>query len=102
MEIHRNGDTLFYEKTGTGTDALLFFHGFGQDHSVFSETVQRLSSFYTCYSFDLFYHGQSKKLHDNAMTETEWQNYLELFFKQENINRFSLLGFSIGVRLVLA
>jgi pimeloyl-ACP methyl ester carboxylesterase len=103
MEIHWNDSSLFYEKTGNGADSLLLFHGFGQDHTVFAPLIKSIQSRYTCYSFDLFYHGQSRWANpDEPLSTTHWANLLRLFLETERLARFSVLGFSMGARLALA
>jgi pimeloyl-ACP methyl ester carboxylesterase len=102
MEIKWNGSTLFYEKTGSGEKSLLLFHGFAQDHSVFKDVVTSLSQEYTCYAFDLFFHGKSNWANgDHPILKQDWKMFLAAFIQQEKINDFSLLGYSIGARFVL-
>jgi pimeloyl-ACP methyl ester carboxylesterase len=103
MEIHWNGSILFYEKAGSGPEALLLFHGFGQDHSAFLSLTQTLSGRFTTYSFDLFYHGKSVWHNQGQpLTHEEWKAILNRFLTAEKIDRFSVLGFSIGARLAFA
>lgn len=103
MEIEWNGFRLFYDKTGDGPENLLLFHGFGQDRSVFNSLVTQISSRYTCYSFDLFFHGEDSATQPSApILPGQWDELISAFLDQENIQRFSLAGFSIGARLVLS
>jgi predicted esterase len=44
---------LHYVKAGKGQHTLLFFHGFGQDHSVYLPLVQTLAPHCTLFIFDL-------------------------------------------------
>ncbi len=103
MEIERNGFRLFYDKTGDGPENLLLFHGFGQDRSVFTPLIGQISSRYTCYSFDLFFHGEDSDTQPaSPISPDQWNAFLAAFLNQENIQRFSLAGFSIGARLVVS
>lgn len=103
MEIEWNGIRLFYSKTGTGPENLLLFHGFGQHRTVFNDLAHQITSRYTCYSFDLFFHGEdSHTRYSKPISTEEWNALLSAFLTHENIRRFSMLGFSIGARLVLS
>lgn len=94
---------LAYGKRGTGTKALLFFHGFGQDHHVFDELTDALSQDYTCYVFDLFFHGQSTWAKgESAIEKTEWKDLLTQFLEEHRIENFSVLGFSMGGKFALS
>ena len=103
MQIEWNGFRLFYDRTGNGPEILLLFHGFGQDRSVFDPLISQISSRYICYSFDLFFHGEdSEGGYSAPIPAAQWSALLSAFLERENIERFSLAGFSIGARLVLS
>jgi pimeloyl-ACP methyl ester carboxylesterase len=103
MQIEWNGFRLFYDRTGNGPEILLLFHGFGQDRSVFAPLIHQISTRYICYSFDLFFHGEdSDGRYSSPISPAQWNSFLSSFLERENIQRFSLAGFSIGARLVLS
>jgi pimeloyl-ACP methyl ester carboxylesterase len=102
MIVRYNHSELYYIKSGGGPDNLLLFHGFGQDHSAFLLLSAALEQRYTCYIFDLYHHGESKWHHDEALSKKDWEAIMTTFMENENIQRFSLLGFSMGAKLVLA
>jgi len=103
MEFKWNGSVLSYRQSGNGPQTMLLFHGFGQDASVFDELASLLGTRYSCYSFDLFSHGGSTRPHnDVSLTPKDWTDMMRAFFHAHNITRFSLLGYSIGARPVLA
>ncbi len=98
-----NGSKLHYVNTGEGKLPLLLFHGFGQTHAAFQSLAEKLSDYYTLYSFDLFFHGQSEWSHDERPLEKDtWKNLLEEFFKKNSITTFSVLGFSMGGKFAMA
>jgi pimeloyl-ACP methyl ester carboxylesterase len=79
------------------------FHGFGQDNNSFFPLSQVISSQYTAYVFDLYFHGQSRWGHSEKPLEKEhWRETLEEFFKQNKIDCFSLAGYSLGGKFALA
>lgn len=92
--------TLHYSKYGSGTRIILAFHGFGQTHSVFKEIEYKGC---TVYSFDLFFHGKSKWDYGEAPLEKSfWKALMETFLKQEGIEKFGVIGFSMGGKFALA
>lgn len=93
---------LFFNKAGTGSKPILLFHGFGQDHSVFNTYIEVLGSNYTLYTFDIYFHGQSEWLQNHPVKKNQWEKILTQFLREQNIERFSLLAFSIGVKFALA
>lgn len=94
---------LCYHKIGKGTKILLFFHGYGQQGRVFEENSRFLQEEYTCYLFDLFFHGQSEWNYGEAvLSKAFWQEMIRAFLEEQKIERFSLAGFSMGGRFVFA
>lgn len=103
MVSEDNGSKLFYSKEGNGPQSLLFFHGFGQDHSVFLPLAKALSSHYTCYLFDLYFHGESIwQQEEIPLEKEEWKAIVARFLEENHIQQFSLAGFSLGSKLALA
>jgi pimeloyl-ACP methyl ester carboxylesterase len=95
--------SLCYNRLGTGDQTLLVFHGFGQNKSYFRHLSAALSTQYTVYTFDLFFHGQSAwPWQEKPLSKTFWTAWMAAFLKQEQIEKFSLLGFSMGGKFVLA
>lgn len=92
---------LVYTKFGSGDKILLAFHGFGQNKNIFKSWEQHLGEKYTIYAFDLFYHGESSKDYGSLKKE-EWKQYMVQFLQQENIQQFSILGYSLGGRFAIS
>ena len=94
---------LHYRQYGKGDRDLLCFHGYGQDHDVYRELEELYGNKYTIYSFDLFYHGQSF-WHDKAqpVEKEDWSKIMAEFFKAHAIERFSIVGYSMGSRFALS
>jgi pimeloyl-ACP methyl ester carboxylesterase len=98
-----NESILAYQKKGQGKNVLLLFHGFGQHKQIFDELSTELESHYTLYSFDLFFHGASKWNHgEQALEKETWRAILQQFLGEKKIEKYSLLGFSLGGKFVLA
>jgi pimeloyl-ACP methyl ester carboxylesterase len=101
--IESDNYKLFYEKNGTAPSALLLFHGFGQDHRAFDVLKEAFSDRFTLYSFDLFFHGQSEWLAEEEPLEKDfWKVIITQFLNENKIEKFSVLGFSMGGKFALA
>ncbi len=102
--LYYQDSKLHYEKSGTGSQVLLAFHGFGQDKSYFDELIKIWSDTYTIYTFDIYFHGESfwPNGKERPLTKADWQAIIKAFVIQEDITRFSLVGFSMGGKFVLA
>lgn len=99
------GYKVSYQKWGTGSEVLIAFHGFGQSASVFSNIAPALQHRFTVYACSLFYHDSSSLPEDISpgeplLPEFLKQGFLE-FCKLNQIQNFSLMGYSLGGRLVL-
>lgn len=98
-----NNTTLYYRKSGYGEKALLAFHGFGQNGSIYDELAHELEDRYTIYSFDLFFHGISTWPDDEQPLEKEfWKAIIKQLLIENNIETLSVLGFSMGGKFALA
>jgi pimeloyl-ACP methyl ester carboxylesterase len=94
---------LHYSEYGEGQKVMLCFHGFGQTSSHFHELEEVWKDEYKIYNFDLFYHGQSFwHAKDAPISKEYWAGIIRRFLKEKSIDRFSLTGFSMGGKFVLA
>lgn len=100
--------TLHYYKYGTGKKSILCFHGFGMHGKQFRVLEATLGSKYTFYGFDLFFHKQTR-LTDNSLkhlkagiSKRELADLIEDFCRHEGIDRFSMIGYSMGTHYATA
>ncbi|MBK5278303.1 MAG: alpha/beta hydrolase [Bacteroidia bacterium] len=94
---------LYFTKVGNGEKNLLMFHGFGQDHHAFNKLEEQLHGQYTVYAFDIFFHGKSQWLEgEEPLEKPFWKELISDFLTQYRIENFSMLGFSMGGKFVLA
>ena len=96
------GNRLAYRKVGHGPAILLVLHGFGQSGQVFSPVNQAIGHQFTVVAIDLFLHGGSLYGAGHILTKPDWQRLIGAFLKDSRIDRFSLMGFSLGGRFALA
>jgi len=94
--------TLHYYKFGNGPQNMLCFHGYGMHGKQFKLLEPVLGDKYTFFGFDLFFHKETK-LKDqslqavkNQITKKQLASLIEEFCAHENIDRFSVIGYSMG------
>jgi pimeloyl-ACP methyl ester carboxylesterase len=92
---------LSYNKFGSGHEVLLAFHGFDQNKSIYNSLQDSIDDRFTIYAFDLFLHGETYYLSDQPLTKNNWNTLLMQFLNLEAIDRFSLIGYSLGGRFAL-
>jgi pimeloyl-ACP methyl ester carboxylesterase len=97
----KNLPKLAFQTYGTGAEALLAFHGYGQDHRVYEGLGVALQHRYTVYSFDLFLHGERPESINQIITVAHWQQSISEFLESHGIVDFSLVGYSLGARFAL-
>ncbi len=96
-------NVLNYQIYGSGKNIFLAFHGYAQSHDVFRNFASTLGEDCKIFSFDLFMHGQSNwKNKKNKLSKEYWKIIISQFLIENNIDSFSLLGFSMGGKFVLA
>lgn len=93
---------LAYRRLGWGPIVLLAFHGFGQDSHVFDPVSPIIGEKFTVIAVDAFFHGKSQLDTDRVLAKSDWWMLIDALLDQENIRRFSVLGFSLGGRFALA
>jgi pimeloyl-ACP methyl ester carboxylesterase len=94
---------LHYKTLGNGPRTLIMFHGFGQDNYSFHSLSTLLTSHYTAYIFDLYFHGQSTWGYgESPLEKAHWKETMQEFLKENQIEKFSVAGFSMGGKFALA
>nr|WP_276371729.1 alpha/beta fold hydrolase [Chryseolinea sp. H1M3-3] len=79
------------------------FHGFGQDNYSFHSLSSLLMGHYTAYIFDLYFHGQSTWGYgESPLEKGHWKETMQEFLKENQIEKFSVVGFSMGGKFALA
>lgn len=99
--IQNNTYKFGYQIIGQGEQKMLAFHGYGQDSSAYTQLIDVFPD-YTIYSIDLFFHGQSEWFANlDSLNKTKWKEILNVFFVENQFNKFDVLGFSMGGKLAL-
>ncbi|MEO6149642.1 MAG: alpha/beta hydrolase, partial [Mucilaginibacter sp.] len=99
---------LHYYKFGNGPQAMLSFHGFGMHGKQFRLLEDTFGDKYTFYGFDLFFHKETK-LQDQSLSavkkglqKKQLAALITDFCKLENIDRFSVIAYSMGTHYATA
>ncbi len=98
---------VHYHEYGTGSKPLLAFHGYGMTGRQFHVLEKSILPEYRVYGFDHFFHGESRlkgwseKQILAGMPKQLVRSYAEEWFAQHGMQRFSVLGYSIGANLAL-
>lgn len=81
---------------------MLAFHGYGQSSAYYLPMEKAVGGDYTIYAFDLFFHGESS-LHRavTPLTKPYLQEIIGSFLEEQQIQRFSVTGFSMGGKFAL-
>lgn len=94
---------LHYYRFGEGSHNMLCFHGYGMHGRQFKILEgTALASAYTFYGFDLFFHKETKLKDENlervkaGISKQNFANLIADFCRSENIDRFSVMGYSMG------
>ena len=94
---------LYFQKFGSGNKVLLAFHGYGQNSKAFEKIAETIGTKYTLYSFDLFFHGKSTwPFGSKPLRKTFWTEIIQNFLSSNGVSKFSLAGYSMGGKFVLA
>ncbi len=98
------GDNILnYSINGNGKTPLLAFHGFGQSKEVYLPFSELLGDEYTVYAFDIYYHGNSEwKDRNQALEKQDWEVILKSFLEKHQIEKFAVVGYSMGGKFALA
>lgn len=101
QKFRAEGHELAYQKLGRGPAVLLAFHGFGQSSQAFTSLENSIGNQFTIFAIDLFFHGDSTYGRQQLLSKLDWHRLLEAFLESHQVERFSLLGFSLGGRFAL-
>ncbi|KUG09428.1 alpha/beta fold hydrolase [Solirubrum puertoriconensis] len=103
MFVESGRTKLHYQVYGRGPLPVLAFHGYGQNESHWRSVASLLGERVTIYSFDLFYHGRSRLAKADApIRKPRLAELLGQFLKEQGIEHFGLLAFSMGAKFALS
>lgn len=96
-QFHWNNSIINYTEFGSGDEALICFHGYGQNCNVFSVLEKSLGKTYRIISLDLPYQGKTVWKEKGQLTEALMSDLMTQFLAHVGVKtKVSLLGYSIG------
>ena len=94
---------LHYRTIGDGKIPIIAFHGFTRNSVDYELFKPFLKDNYTIYAVDLFYHGKTSFNSKNwkSFSKAELNEIFYDFLSHINVERFQVLGYSMGGRIAL-
>lgn len=89
-----------YRQFGNGPELLIAFHGFSDKAALFDVLEPAFSKNYTFYAISLPYHGHTQ-WQPRLFTRNDISQIISLIAEKEQKKRFSLMGYSMGGKIVL-
>lgn len=99
-EVLFKGQPVFYGRMGEGP-AVMLVHGFGEDHHIWKETIQRLSKNFTVLFPDVPGSGHSP-LNPSLSSIDDYAGAIHEIVAHEKITALSMVGHSMGGYITLA
>ena len=102
--FQHGGISLGYFSFGNGPRVMLAFHGFGSSPGDFHVFEKSLGHRFRVFSFSLPFHGSSnldEETSVSGISPGQLQNFIRAFLDTVGATQFSLLGYSIGGKIVL-
>ncbi len=92
---------IHYLKFGKGKKILFAFHGFSESGQSFLALEPALKDLYTVIAIDIPYHGKTEWREPTFFTTSDLVHIMQQLTDALEINRFSVLGFSMGGKCAL-
>jgi pimeloyl-ACP methyl ester carboxylesterase len=102
--IFTDGLLLSYRYYKGGKNETLFlFHGFGQTNMLFESFIPSVLPNFSIVAVDLFFHGESTVETNSVdyISIDRWNSLFDQILLKHQVNRFSLLSYSMGSRFVV-
>lgn len=99
--IHYRNSEVHYLKFGSGPRHVVAFHGFSEDAAGFVSIAPAFEPQYTLHAFDFPFHGHTQWREGRAFTEQDFYKIIAEWMVREEVERFSILAFSMGGRLAM-
>lgn len=100
--VIKAGPGLNIQQAGNGDTTLLLIHSFGGNIEQWQPQIQYWSDRFRVIAFDLPAHGNSHAAKDDNYSIAALEKYLELLADSMNLNKFILIGHSMGASTALA
>ncbi len=93
---------IHYLVFGCGKQVLFAFHGFGENADTFEVLEPSLGQRFTVYAIDFPFHGKTQWDANEPLNRKMFIAWFDRLLKANNIEKFSVLGYSMGARLAMS
>lgn len=97
----KDGEKLYYEDKGHGTETLVMLHGWTSTHEVYSEPMESLQNEARCIIYDHRGHGNSKDANSGSPSMDTLASDLNELIHGLSLSDITLLGWSMGAGVAL-
>ena len=97
----KDGQRLYYEDKGHGSETLVMMHGWTSSHEIYLKPVDTLQEQARCIIYDHRGHGGSKKANAGSPTMETLASDLHEIIQGLDLSNITLLGWSMGASVVL-
>lgn len=97
----KNGENLYYEDIGNGSETLVMMHGWTSSHDIFDEPVSKLKEKARCIIYDHRGHGGSRDANRENPTMETLASDLDEIIRGLSLSNITLLGWSMGAGVAL-
>lgn len=98
--INYKGNQIHYLLFGEGEELLFCFHGFNESAELFLILEPSLSKRFKIIAIDLPLHGKTQWNKEIPFLKADLKNLLSLLLAEYSTKKFSLMGFSMGGKMV--
>lgn len=97
----RDGEKLYFEDIGHGTDTLIMMHGWTSSHDIFVKPTELLQDQVRCIIYDHRGHGKSREANSGSPTMETLAGDLDEIIQGLSLSNITLLGWSMGAGVAL-
>ena len=97
----KNGEKLYYEDIGSGSETLIMMHGWTSNHEVYQAPAAILQNKARCIIYDHRGHGGSKEANHEKPTMETLASDLNEIIQGLSLSNVALLGWSMGAGVAL-
>ncbi|SFG21567.1 alpha/beta fold hydrolase [Oribacterium sp. WCC10] len=100
--VLKNGEKLYYEDKGEGSQTVVMLHGWTGSHTTYDKVVDALKGKVRCITYDHRGHGKSKDANGEKVSLSTLASDLDELLSGLLLNDVTLLGWSMGSGVIMS